>query len=50
VSYHAYTRSLPLPAGVTADDVNASYADGVLQVVVPAPVADATQKIPVHKG
>jgi HSP20 family protein len=48
VSYAAYTRSLPLPAGVTADDVHASYADGVLQVSVPAPVADATRKIPVN--
>ena len=48
VSYQAFTRSLPLPAGVTADDVHASYADGVLEVTVPAPVADAARKIPVN--
>jgi HSP20 family protein len=47
VSYEAFSRSLPLPAGVTADEIHASYADGVLEVTVPAPVADATRKIPV---
>ena len=50
VSYQAFTRSLPLPAGVTADDIHASYADGVLEVTVPAPVAGATQKIPVKSA
>ena len=48
VSYEAFTRSLPLPAGVNADDVQASYTDGVLEVTVPAPVAEATRKIPVN--
>jgi HSP20 family protein len=48
VSYEAFARSLPLPAGVNADDVQASYADGVLEVTVPAPVAEATRKIPVN--
>lgn len=47
LSYESFTRSLPLPAGVTADDVHASYAEGVLEVTVPAPVADASRKIPV---
>jgi HSP20 family protein len=46
-SYEAYTRSLPLPAGVTADDVSATYADGVLEVTVPAPVPDEARRIPV---
>ena len=50
VRYQEFTRSLPLPAGVTADDVHASYADGVLEVTVPAPVADATPEDPGEHG
>ena len=34
--YGAFSRSVPLPAGVRADDITATYADGVLEVRVPA--------------
>jgi HSP20 family protein len=32
VHYGSFARTLPLPAGVDADDVTASYTDGVLEV------------------
>jgi len=32
--YGAFTRSLPLPANVNADDVTATYHDGILTVSV----------------
>jgi HSP20 family protein len=33
--YGAFRRSIPLPARVKADAIEASFADGLLQVVVP---------------
>jgi HSP20 family protein len=33
--YGSFSRVLPLPAGVDADQVTASYADGVLEVRLP---------------
>ena len=33
--YGSFTRSISLPKGVTADDVEASYNDGVLEVTFP---------------
>lgn len=35
--YGSFVRRLLLPAGVSADDVKASYADGILEVRVPMP-------------
>ena len=35
--YGSFFRTLPLPAGVSEADVEASYKDGVLEVRVPAP-------------
>jgi len=34
-SYGAFQRMIPLPEGVRADDITATYADGVLEIVVP---------------
>jgi len=34
-SYGRFSRSLTLPQGIRADGVTASFADGVLEVVVP---------------
>lgn len=50
--YGSYTRSIPLPAGASAEDVTASYADGVLEVRVPVgePVVAAPEKIPITRG
>lgn len=44
--YGSYHRSVSLPAGVTADEVSATYRNGILEVRVPVakPVA-APQKV-----
>lgn len=34
-SYGSFERRLPIPEGVTEDDIVATYADGVLEVVLP---------------
>ena len=51
--YGSFTRTLPLAAGATEDDIQASYRDGVLEIRVP--VAQSTppsepKKIPVSHG
>jgi HSP20 family protein len=33
--YGSFSRTIPLPAGVTEDDVKATYTDGILAVRVP---------------
>ena len=35
--YGSFYRAVPLPDGVTLDDVKATFADGVLEVSVPIP-------------
>jgi HSP20 family protein len=49
--YGSFTRTLPLPAGATEDDVKAGYSDGILEVRIPidGPAAEA-KKIPVEKA
>jgi HSP20 family protein len=47
VRYGSYQRTLTLPEGVTADDVHARYANGVLEISLPAPAAMAMKKIPI---
>jgi HSP20 family protein len=44
--YGSFYRAVPLPEGVKLDDVQASFADGVLEVSVPLP---ATPKVAVKK-
>ncbi|GAB4100862.1 Hsp20/alpha crystallin family protein [Sinomonas halotolerans] len=51
--YGSFSRTLPLPEGVTGDDVTASYKDGVLEVRVPVPTQTApppSAKIQVTRG
>jgi len=36
-SYGRFYRAIPLPEGANADDINASFRDGVLEVSLPAP-------------
>ena len=48
VSYGSFERSIPLPAGVKADDIKASYKDGVLELSAPAPKELAARKVPVE--
>jgi HSP20 family protein len=41
--YGSFFRAVPLPQGVTLDDVKATFADGVLEVSVPLPVKAETK-------
>ena len=43
--YGSFSRDLPLPEGVKESDVKASYRDGILEVRVPMPKAEA-EKVP----
>jgi HSP20 family protein len=47
--YGAFTRTLPLPNGVTETDIKASYKDGILEIRVPSPTPVAAKKIPIAK-
>lgn len=40
-SYGKFYRPLPLPQGVNTDDARASFRDGVLEVTMPVPKAEA---------
>ena len=42
-SYGNFFRSIPLPNEVNADHVNASFRDGVLEVILPAPKPEERQ-------
>lgn len=48
--YGSFCRSVPLPNGVKADDVKATFTNGVLEVSVPLPVTAASngRKIPIQ--
>jgi HSP20 family protein len=48
--YGSFCRTLPLPTGVKADDVKATFNNGVLEVTIPLPAAAAPagRKIPIQ--
>ncbi len=51
--YGRFTRSLPIPEGVSTDDVTATYENGILEVRIPAPEPPAPPsptKIAISKG
>ena len=50
--YGRFCRTVPLPKGVKADDVKATFANGVLEVAIPLPAAiePKAQKIEVGDG
>lgn len=50
--YGSFCRTVPLPKGVKAEDVNARFDNGVLEVTIPLPVvgAPAGRKIPIQDG
>lgn len=50
--YGSFYRAVPLPDGVKADDVKASFADGVLEVSLPLPMraAPAARKIEIQEA
>lgn len=48
--YGAFTRSIRLPSGASADDVDASYADGILTVRLPIDAERAEgARIPIRR-
>jgi HSP20 family protein len=50
-SYGSFTRSLPLPAGATEDDVKATYRDGILEIRFPIDTeAAALHKVPITRA
>ena len=49
--YGSFSRTIPLPAGVSTSDIQATYKDGILKVRVPSEKAAAeASRIPVHRG
>jgi HSP20 family protein len=48
--YGSFSRALALPSGASADDVKASYKDGVLEVRIPVDAGKAqAAKIPIQR-
>lgn len=45
----SFSRTLPLPAGVSEADITAKYENGILEIRIPAPQAGAAKKIPIEK-
>ena len=49
--YGSFSRTVPLPAGATEQDVTASYKDGILEVRIAVPKERAAaRKVPVQRG
>jgi HSP20 family protein len=49
--YGQFTRTLPLPAGAGADDVKASYDDGILEIRLPmASPSPSVSRVAVTRG
>lgn len=51
-TYGHFYRLVPLPEGVNVQEVKAAFKDGVLEVTVPVPVAEAKvpYKVPIEGG
>ncbi len=47
VSYGSFERSMTLPKGVDAEQIKASYKNGVLELTMPAPKELAPRKVPI---
>ncbi len=48
VSYGSFERAMTLPEGIKAEDVKASYKNGVLELRMPVPKEAAARKVPVE--
>lgn len=50
--YGSFSRTVPLPAGASEQDVAATYKDGVLEIRVPVAAAEApgAKKIPIARA
>jgi HSP20 family protein len=49
IRYGAFRRSLPLPGGVTASDIAASYRDGILEIRIPTCEATPASRVTITK-
>jgi HSP20 family protein len=47
ISYGSFERSIPLPEGVKAEQIKASYKNGVLELTAPLPRESAARKVPI---
>jgi len=47
-SYGSFYRTLPLPEGIDANQVNARYDNGVLEVTIPKPMTKQQKRIRVN--
>ncbi len=45
----SFSRTLPLPEGVTEGDIAADYKDGILEIRIPTPAVQPAKKIPIAK-
>jgi HSP20 family protein len=50
LGYGSFTRTLPLPQGVTESDITASYEDGILEIRILAPAPEPATKISISKS
>lgn len=48
VGYGSFERSIKLPDGIKAEDIKASYKDGVLELTAPAPKELSARKVPIE--
>ena len=48
VQYGAFTRTFTLPEGLIAEELQARYHNGVLEVTIPLPAAKLSKKVPVQ--
>lgn len=48
ISYGSFERSMPLPEGVDANKVHATYANGMLEITMPVPKELAAKKIEIE--
>lgn len=45
----SFSRTLPLPQGVSEGDIKATYTDGILEIRIPAPQTEPVKKISIAK-
>jgi HSP20 family protein len=48
--YGTFTRSISLPTSINADQIDASYQDGVLSLTLPKAEEAKPKRIPIHAG
>lgn len=51
--YGSFTRTLPIPEGVSGEDITAAYRDGILEIRIPLPERTEParpKKISIRKG